>query len=218
MNARMQRYNGRLQTQNLNAGVKVYGERLSQIGGKEFREWSARRSKLAAYLDRGGKNFRPDGSEDLLYLGAASGTTVSHLSDLLPQGRVFAVEFSPRPYRDLLQVAAQRPNIVPILSDAGQPESYAPYLLHRVPIVYQDIAQRDQARLFWENTRRFLAQKGLGFLAIKARSIDVAAPPQRTYERVQQELMTKGQLEMVERVDLEPFEKDHAMLVVRQRS
>ena len=218
MNARLQRYNGRMQTQNLNAGVKVYGERLSQIGGKEFREWSARRSKLAAYLDKGGKNFHATGNENVLYLGAASGTTVSHLSDLLPQGRVFAVEFSARPYRDLLQVAAQRPNIVPIFSDAAKPEAYAPYLLHRVPILYQDIAQRDQARLFWENARRFLAQKGLGFLAIKARSIDVAAPPQKTYQRVQQELMTKGNLEIVERVDLEPFEKDHAMLVVRSKS
>jgi fibrillarin-like pre-rRNA processing protein len=214
---RLQRHNGRSQTLNMVPGQRIYGERLNQIQGHEYREWTARRSKLAAYLDRGGRNFHVEGTEQVLYLGAASGTTVSHLSDLLPQGRIFAVEFSPRPYRDLLRVASQRPNLVPILSDAGRPEDYGAYLLHRVPILYQDIAQRDQARLFWENARRFLGQRGLGFLAIKARSIDVASPPRRIYESVRNDLAARG-LEPIELVELEPYEKDHAMLVVRAKA
>jgi len=213
----LMRHQGRLATKNLVPGVKVYGEKLARIQGHEYRDWSARRSKLSAYLMRGGRHFRPTGSEDVLYLGAASGTTVSHLSDLLPTGRVFAVEFSARPFRDLLQVASQRTNLVPILSDASRPEPYAPYLLHRVPILYQDIAQRNQAHLFAENARRFLAQKGLGFLAIKARSINVAQPPRSIYEAVKRDLSARN-LDVVETVELDPYETDHAMVVVRARA
>lgn len=207
---------GKLHTPNLRPGTKVYGERLTRLRGEEFREWSPRRSKLAAYLAKGGRRFQLRGNEDILYLGAASGTTVSHLSDLLPKGRVFAVEFSPRPFRDLVGLATVRPNIVPILSDAAKPEAYAPYLLHRVPIVYQDIAQRNQAQLFAENLRRFLGQDGVGFLAVKARSVNVAHPPRQTYEDVKRELQTRG-YDTLEVTELDPLERDHAMLVVRAR-
>ena len=46
----------------------------------------------------------------MLYLGAASGTTVSHVSDVVgPEGMVYAVEFSHRPGRDLPGHPAHRP-------------------------------------------------------------------------------------------------------------
>lgn len=214
---RLLRHNGRFHSLNLLPGQRVYGERIVRLQGREYREWSARRSKLSAYLNRGGKHFRPEPNEDILYLGAASGTTVSHVSDLLPEGRVFAVEFSPRPFRDLLRLAAQRPNLVPLLSDAVRPDAYAPYLTRRVPLLYQDIAQRNQAQLFWENARRFLRPRGVGMLAIKARSINVARPPREIYETVRKELKSKG-MEPLELLELEPFERDHAMLVVKARS
>jgi fibrillarin-like pre-rRNA processing protein len=209
-------HSGKLHTKNLRPGVKVYGERLTKLRGEEFREWSPRRSKLAAYLAKGGRRFQPHGKEDILYLGAASGTTVSHLSDLLPEGRIFAVEFSPRPFRDLVGLATMRQNIVPILSDASHPETYASFLLHRAPIVYQDIAQRNQAQLFAENLRRFLAQDGIGFLAVKARSINVAQQPRQTYEAVKKELLARG-FDTVEVTELDPLERDHAMLIVRAK-
>jgi fibrillarin-like pre-rRNA processing protein len=209
-------HQGRLHTPNLRPGVKVYGERLTRLRGQEIREWSARRSKLAAYMARGGRRFHVIGHEDVLYLGAASGTTVSHLSDLLPKGRIFSIEFSARPFRDLITLAAQRPNIVPILSDASKPDAYAPFLLHRVPIVYQDIAQRNQAQIFAENLRRFLGQDGVGFLAVKARSINVAEAPRATYEAVRKDLTARG-FETVETTELDPYERDHAMLVVKAR-
>jgi fibrillarin-like pre-rRNA processing protein len=207
---------GKLHTPNLRPGQRVYGERLTRLRGEEFREWSPRRSKLAAYLAKGGRRFHVNGNEDVLYLGAASGTTVSHLSDLLPKGRIFAVEFSPRPFRDLLGLGTVRGNVLPILSDASQPDRYAPFLLHRVPIIYQDIAQRNQAQLFAENLRRFLAQDGVGFLAVKARSINVAKDPRATYEAVKLELAQRG-FETIDVTPLDPFERDHAMLVVRAK-
>ena len=45
----------------------------------------------------------------VLYLGAANGTTVSHVSDIVgPTGFVYAVEFSKRSGRDLLEMAKLR--------------------------------------------------------------------------------------------------------------
>ena len=205
---------GRWHTLNLVPGQRVYRERLRRVQGQEYREWSVRRSKLAAYLERGGRQFQARGDENVLYLGAASGTTVSHVSDLVPKGRVYAVEFSPRPFRDLLHVSAQRANVVPILSDAVAPDAFAPYLLHRVPILYQDIAQRNQAQIFAANAKRFLGQKGLGFLAVKARSINVARAPRQTYDLVKRDLTAQG-LDVRETIELDPFERDHAMLVVQ---
>ena len=48
----------------------------------------------------------------MLYLGAASGTTVSHVSDVVGEdGLVFAVEFSHRSGRDLINMAKKRTNV-----------------------------------------------------------------------------------------------------------
>jgi len=211
---RVVRHRGRWMTQNAVPGVRVYGERLVRQRGKEYRAWSPRRSKLAAYLANRGKAFRPNGAEHWLYLGAASGTTVSHVSDALPDGRVVAVEFSPRPYGDLLELAARRRNVLPVLSDASEPDAYAMLLEGPVDVVYQDIAQRDQDRLFLLNAKRFLKRDGTAFLAVKARSMDVAAAPRDIFKRVAQRLRDDG-LAVDELVDLGPWQADHAMLVAR---
>jgi len=57
-----------------------------------------------------------------LYLGAASGTTCSHVSDVIgPEGILYAVEFSARCGRDLISMAKKRNNVVPIIEDARKP-------------------------------------------------------------------------------------------------
>jgi len=195
--------------------VKVYGESLRRFQGHEFRDWAARRSKLAAYLERGGKALRPKGNELVLYLGAATGTTVSHVSDLLPEGRIVAVEFSPRPFRELLHLASSRPNILPVLSDAHEPAKYAPYLDRPADLLVQDIAQRDQAEIFRKNLTRFADGNTLALLAVKSRSVNVAEAPRRVYEQVKRQLGEAGH-RVEETVELDPFEKDHAVLTVRR--
>jgi fibrillarin-like pre-rRNA processing protein len=204
---------GRLYTPNADEGRSVYGEKLRRLKGKEHREWSVRRSKLAAYAAVGGRRLDPGDSDCWLYLGAASGTTVSHVADLVPEGVVVAVEFAVRPFHDLLEVAARRPNVLPVLADAADPGAYAPLMERRVDVVYQDIAQRSQADLFVRNLRRFLRPGGLGFLAVKARSIDVAADPAAVFRRVKAEVTEAGWTVLDART-LDPWQKDHAMLVV----
>jgi len=79
----------------------------------------------------------------VLYLGAASGTTVSHVSDIVgPTGLVYAVEFSHRSGRDLVNMAQRRTNVVPIIADARKPLDYR-MLVSLVDVVFADVAQPD---------------------------------------------------------------------------
>eukprot|EP00080_Pristionchus_pacificus_P021278 PDM81298.1 fib-1 [Pristionchus pacificus] len=118
-----------LATKNMVVGESVYGEKRVSVedGGSsvEYRVWNPFRSKLAASMMGGLDSIHIKPGTKLLYLGAASGTTVSHCSDLVgPEGLVYAVEFSHRSGRDLLNVAKKRPNIIPIVEDARHPHKY----------------------------------------------------------------------------------------------
>jgi len=205
---------GFLWTPNRVPGRAVYGEKLRVRQGQEYRNWNPYRSKLAALLRQDPQTPWPAPDEDLLYLGAASGTSVSHVSDLMGKGLVYAVEFSPRSLRDLLWNMEPRPNVVPVFEDADHPERYAAYVARPVGTVVQDVAQRHQVPIFLKNLA-FLRSGGLGFLFVKARSIHVADPPVRVYERVAEQLRTAG-VEILRQTDLDPFEKDHRAFVVRK--
>ncbi len=204
-----------LYTRNLVPGVSVYAEGLVQDRGVEYRRWDANRSKLAAYLKRGGRVWPFEAATSVLYLGAGSGTTVSHLSDLCPNGSVVAVEISPRAFRDLVTVAERRPNLLPLLGDAAQPATYRQHV-GPVDVLYQDVAQRDQEGIFLQNSD-FLRAEGTGFLIVKSRSADVAARPSDVYARIEGKLSARG-LQVIDVRTLDPFETDHAAFVVRKRN
>ncbi len=203
-----------LYTRNLVPGKAVYGEGLVSEAGVEYRKWDAVRSKLAAYLKRGGRVWPFQATSSILYLGAGSGTTVSHLSDVCPRGSIVAIEISARVFRDLVSVAETRANLTPILADAAQPQSYRNHV-DQVDVVYQDVAQRAQESIFLRNLG-FLRPGGTGFLVVKTRSIDVTAPPAEVVARAREALVKEG-LEILDVRDLAPFEVDHALVVVRKR-
>lgn len=189
---------------------RVYGERLYDQDGIEYREWVASRSKLAAYLRKGGRTFPFKSDSKVLYLGAASGTTSSHVADIACNGSVYCVEFSPRSFRDLVTVCEKRKNMVPILADATRPEEYS-FIVEGPNILYQDIAQKGQSTIFLKNMREFGIKTGL--LVVKARSEDVTRDPHHIFKEVEEQLLKAG-CNVREVIDLEPFEKDHAMLAV----
>jgi fibrillarin-like pre-rRNA processing protein len=115
-----------LATPNLVEGLTVYGEKLVKIDDEEYRIWDPFRSKLAASLKKGLRDFPIGFGDKILYLGASTGTTVSHVSDLVGnKGLVFAVEPAVRVARELIEkVASRRKNVIPIIEDARRPESY----------------------------------------------------------------------------------------------
>ncbi len=196
-------------------GRKIYGEPRRPFKGKEYRGWSPYRSKMAALLRKDAKTPWLDPSQDVLYLGASSGTTVSHVSDLLrPGAKCIAVEFSARSVRDLLWNMEGRTNVVPVMADAGAPAAYAAYLDRPVGALVQDVAQRHQVDIFLRNIH-YLADDGIGMLFVKARSIHVADPPKTIYAAVERRLRDAG-LRIERQVDLDPFEKDHRAFIVRK--
>ncbi len=181
----------------------VYSERM--LGNA--RVWDPFRSKLAALYHEGtGVEITSD--TRVLYLGAANGTTVSHVADYADV--VYAVEFAPRPMQDLLEVARRRKNIVPIMADATRPEQYAP-LVESVDLVYQDVAQPDQATIAIRNSA-FLRSGGKMILMLKTRSVDVRKEPGVVFEETVEALVSAGFV-VQESLWLLPYHQDHAAIV-----
>ena len=197
-------------TVNSAPGTRVYSEELCAVGGTEYRRWDPTRPKLAAYLLLGGPGMKIADDNRVLYLGAASGTTASHVADMVSKGVVYCVEISQRPFRDLLRVCEARPNMMPILADAESPKQYE-HLVESVDFLYQDIAQRLQVDIFLRNMRHFRARSGM--LMVKSRSINVNLDPDEVYSRVRARLSAQG-LKIRSMVDLHRYARDHAAFLV----
>jgi len=202
----------RLATLNLAPGVSVYGEKLVAVEGREYRIWDPFRSKLAAAILKGLKDIGLKEGYSVLYLGASTGTTLSHISDIVGEkGVVFGVEFSARVARELIErVAKHRRNVVPIVADARHPRLY-PSIYGKVDLVYCDIAQPDQTEIAVENCRIYLKSEGKLLLVVKCRSIDVAMEPTLIVKHEVAKLKESG-FKVNQVVELEPFDKDHALI------
>jgi fibrillarin-like pre-rRNA processing protein len=206
----------RLATKNLFPGRNVYGERLVRYEGVEYRVWDAFRSKLAAAIVKGLGIVPIKPNHLVLYLGAASGTTASHVSDIVGEkGYVYCVEFASRSMRDLVDnVCTYRVNMSPILEDARFPEKYALYMRGKVDDIYCDIAQPEQAKVLADNADQFLKSSGWVMFAVKAQSIDVTKQPSEVYKHEVKILQNHG-FRIEEVVHLEPYDKAHAMIVAQ---
>jgi rRNA 2'-O-methyltransferase fibrillarin len=205
-----------LVTKNLVPGESVYGEKRIAIEGPddtkiEYRVWNPFRSKLAAGVLGGLDQIFIAPGKKVLYLGAASGTSVSHVADIVgPEGVVYAVEFSLRSGRDLINMAKRRTNVIPIVEDARTPQKYR-MLLSTVDVIFADVAQPDQARIVAVNAHNFLKNGGHAVISIKANCIDSTAPAAEVFAR-EVEALRKEHFKPIEQVTLEPYERDHAMV------
>ncbi|MFP4654887.1 MAG: fibrillarin-like rRNA/tRNA 2'-O-methyltransferase [Methanohalobium sp.] len=198
-----------LATRNLNPGTSVYSEPLIEIDGEEYRKWNAHRSKFGAMVLK--KFDIPlDTESKVLYLGAASGTTVSHISDIVTNGLVYAVEFSTRTIRDLVPLCEERPNIIPILEDAGNPWKYS-HIVEKVDVIFQDVSQPNQAEIAARNAKQFLKKDGYLLLAIKARSIDTVANPKKISKEEIRKFSRDFDInvQVLKRSELDPYHEDH---------
>lgn len=203
-------------TRNLTPGVTVYGEKTLRIGEFEYRLWDPFRSKLAAALINDLRQFPFEEGSRILYLGASTGTTVSHISDIIGDGGIiFAVEFAPRVANEFIDRCAKyRKNIVAIVEDARKPEKYVG-VFGKVDIVYCDIAQPDQTEIAIKNCNFYLKDNGYLFLIVKSRSIDVAKEPSKVFEEEEEKLKKAG-FQHLQTVGLAPFDKDHALIVAKK--
>lgn len=208
-----------LVTRNMIPGKAVYGEKRISVddpkneGEKiEYRVWNPFRSKIAAAILGGVENIHMGPGDKVLYLGAASGTTVSHVSDLVgPTGIVYAVEFSPRSGRDLINMAKVRTNVIPIIEDARHPLKYR-MIVGMVDCVFADVAQPDQARIVALNAHNFLKNGGHFMISIKANCVDSTIPAEAVFQSEVKKLRAE-QFKPKEQLTLEPYERDHAVVV-----
>ena len=208
-------------------GVAVRGERLKRRRGKEWRQWSPRRSKLGAGLLRSKGDKRillPEPGATALYLGAGHGTTISHLHDHLcgeqneHGGCIVAVDISPRCMRDLVRLAHVRPGLLPVLADARDLQAFAPYLPARVPWLFQDVSQAGQVDMHIAAARRYLAPLGISLLSLKSASERSggggSSTPRDHYEHARAALIDVG-AEVLEVIELTGLEEKHALIVSR---
>ncbi|MFW5991135.1 MAG: fibrillarin-like rRNA/tRNA 2'-O-methyltransferase [Candidatus Nanoarchaeia archaeon] len=205
-----------LYTKSLSPGSLVYDEIIKKKGGTEYRQWNPYKSKLAASILKGAPNIFIRKSDIVLYLGASTGTTVSHVSDIVgEEGFVFAVDPATRVVRDLVFVCEKRKNIAPILEDAFHCERYKDNITKDVDVIYQDIAQRHQIEIFLKNIRCFLKSGGYAIIAVKSRSIDVTKKPKDIFKKVRTEL--EQQVTVVDSRNLEPYQKDHMIFFCKAK-
>jgi len=209
-----------LVTKNLTPGESVYGEKRISVESSavtngddaapatktEYRVWNPFRSKLAAGILGGLDEIFIRPGAKVLYLGAASGTSVSHVADIVgPTGTVFAVEFSHRSGRDLINMATHRTNVIPIIEDARHPLRYR-MLVSMVDVIFADVAQPDQARIVGLNAHLYLKVGGGIVVSVKANCIDSTAAPEAVFAREVQK-MKEERIKPFEQLTLEPFER-----------
>ena len=191
------------------------GATLRGANGGFYRSFSPSRTKLAAAVKRRAEHWPFEPASRVLYLGAAAGTTVTFLSDICPEGEILAVEFAPEPFRDLVEVARSRSNVVPILADARRPRDYMAQVAGPVDVVYQDLAQRDQWGILHRNAEAFLAPDGWAVLVVKARSVSATDPAQAVYDGVRRSAESAG-YSVMEFIDLDPFDREHGVFILKR--
>ena len=202
----------KLATENLIPKNQVYNEKLVKIKGTEYRIWNPFRSKLAASIMNGLNDFPFIQKSSVLYLGVSTGTTISHISDIVGKnGVIFGVEHTSRVARDFLdRVASHRKNIIPIIQDARKPQEYFS-VFKKVDVVYVDIAQPDQTDITIANCKMYLKSNGYLFLVIKTRSIDVTKDPKKVISNEIKKLEPLFEIKQV--INLLPYDKDHAIVI-----
>ncbi|MDE1849140.1 MAG: fibrillarin-like rRNA/tRNA 2'-O-methyltransferase [Candidatus Micrarchaeota archaeon] len=204
---------GKLATVNMVPRRKVYGEELVEIDGREYRMWNPYRSKLAAAIMMGLKSMRIAEGDSVLYLGASTGTTSSHVSDIVGEnGAVYCVEISERSMRDLLKVCEARKNMLPIFGDARRVEDYADDV-KKVDAIYEDVAAPDQADILIRNST-LLKKRGLAYIAIKSQSIDISKRPKEVFEGFLERV--SGHFTVVETIDIGRYDKKHLFVVLKK--
>ena len=188
---------------------------LRGLNGHDYRPFPPTRTKLAAIVKRRARAWPFTPTSRVLYLGAGAGTTVSFLSDICPDGMIYAVEFAPEPFRDLVGVARGRRNVVPILADARTPAAYRAHIPQPVDVVYQDVAQRDQWDILRRNADAYLRPGGWAVLIVKAKSVDVARPAREVYDETAAAIAMTGYT-VEEFVELDPYEREHGAFMLRR--
>jgi len=204
MNNRLKFIDGELATKNLIPGSKTYGEDVKRYKGEEYRIWRKDKSKLSSMIQEG-LELELNHRDEVLYLGISTGTTASHLSDLIPKGRLYGVEYSEKVLEKMISRCKNRGNIIPLLGDGRKPRNYSKWICS-VDFLYQDVTQKDQAHIANRNAKMFLKEGGQLILMIKASSIDITKSSEEVFD---DEINRLEGFKIQEKIRLDPRYKNH---------
>ncbi len=182
------------------------------IGKMKSNIWNPYNSKWKAALEKG-LDIKPRENNNILYLGASSGTTVGQISRFV-KGIVFAVENSPDMAIKLVKLSEKSKNIAPIFCDARD-ISYINKLMFgkKIDILFQDIPSRDQAEILI-NASKLIDKSGKILFSLKTQSISQQSP-QITLREIEKKLSEK--FKIISRINLEPYHKKHYFFVLRKK-
>jgi len=154
----------------------------------------------------------PGKRDNILYLGASTGTTINYVSKLI-DGLVFAVENSPDMAINLVKLAERRKNIAPVFCDARNIEFIKKAMFGtKINILFQDIPSFDQAEILIKDS--LLVDKDARiFLSLKTQSIS-QQEPEKTLREVEEKLKKHFKILHVE--NLEPYHRKHYFLILQK--
>ncbi|MGK0209584.1 MAG: fibrillarin-like pre-rRNA processing protein [Patescibacteria group bacterium] len=173
--------------------------------------WNPYNSKWKAALETGLK-VELKGDENILYLGASSGTTIGEISQKT-KGTIFAVEKAFQMAIPLIKLTKFRKNIAPIFADARDIE-YTKSHLHgeKIDILFQDIPSGDQVEILKQNTK--LTQKNTKiYFTLKSQSISQENPT-KVYQEIKKKL--EKDFKIIDESSLEPFHKKHWFFILEK--
>jgi fibrillarin-like pre-rRNA processing protein len=215
-----------LWTRNAVKGISVRGEKRKKDSHIEWRHWDPTKSKVAASLlktKRNPSDMLPEQGSTCLYLGASSGTTVSHIHDHVcgsgnhHNGQVVAVEIAPRMMRDLSKLSESRPGLIPVLGDARNPSVITPYLREQVDWLHQDISIADQTKTFLKISEAFLKAGGIGLLSLKAASERwIEGGDDSRFAEAKELIELNQKIVLLEIIDISYFEGQHRVFVIER--
>jgi fibrillarin-like pre-rRNA processing protein len=192
----------------------VYGEKIIKKGNYFLHQWDSKKSKLSAAISDGLSKLPVESDSEILYLGASSGTTTSHLSDVSDEGKIFAIEVAPEPFAKLLSLSEKRTNIFPVMSNARIPETYSFFIGHSPDLIYQDISQKDQTEILLRNMETF-PEWGYAIYMLKAISIDSSRKPEDVLTDQILKLKKFRSIKILETINISNFHRGHFCILLQ---
>lgn len=176
------------------------------------KNWNPYNSKWKAAMECG-MDVGLNGNENILYLGASTGTTVGHLSKIT-SGLIFGVEISAHMAIRLVNLAIERKNIIPVFSDARNVE-YIENILEKtnIDILFQDIPSRDQVNILVKNSK--LVDKNCKiFLSLKTQSIS-----QKNWHQVSKDVEKelKENFKIIDIKNIDSYHQKHYFFVLKKK-
>ena len=203
---------GRLYT-SCPAQYNHYGEKVQKKGSKYLREWNPNKSKIAAAIKKG-FNLNLENNSSVLYVGCSTGTTLSHIADIVTKGKIIANDISAESMLSLIPLLRIKTNISPVLDDYKKLVDLD-VIKGNYDFVFQDVSQKDQVDVFIDIVKEFLSSSGQGAISLKTRSIDSTKTPKQVLNQSIEKIKRSG-LRIINTYDLEPFEKEHYFLEVKK--